>query len=190
MQYYIDFTAHSNRELSALYLHLHRIFAKNANRYAVSFPDYVPAHSGEEFTPTIGRRIRLFATNKEHLSRDALNLTVLLLDHSIAITPMANTPKDIDLYANFSRAKRTTQSHLRRLASRAVTAKTAESIEQAMSRLSEVNTTSPHPYVAMYSASSKNSFPLHVKVSASLKPVQGEFCSYGLGRSGATVPIF
>lgn len=186
--YFLDITAKSREGLSAIYGQLHLTIKDNDGNIAVGFPQY---HYNEaKRHGDVGLTLRVFANTSEQLSRLQLEERANALQIPITLHPIRPIPNKVLGHAVIGRARRKSQSHVRRDARRAVAKGRFTDIDEAMTLLNKQDMYNPLPALFLSSRSTGKEFPVHISITPAPAPVQGSFSSYGLSQGGATIPIF
>lgn len=161
---------------------LHPLLVKFEGRIGVDFPEYRQQH-------TLGGMVRLFG-NKTDIEaiHDLLAMNTTIEDYSL-LTKVMEIPQTVHSYVTCQRRHARGSSRFRRLKKRHQERGTwTEELEQAVSEKLSISLNLP--YMAISSASTSQTFLLFIERKRRKAPLEGLFNGYGLGLSGATVPVF
>lgn len=197
MKYYLDITLLPDAEANLgfiwqkVYQQVHLALVENqtpdgGSAVAVCVPEY------NDKTFPLGSKLRLFASQKEHLQKIDMGKWLSRLADYTHCTSIKEVPSSVKQYVRFKRVQYDT--NIERLARRRAKRK-GESFDEALQHYSGFkDQQSKLPFVNMSSLSSGAKFRLFIEKEMFEEAKAGEFSCYGLSMSNsgsqATVPWF
>ena len=199
MKFYQEITLIDQAEISPyfiwskLYAQLHIALAehKNANEkgnIGISFPKYIYEQGDEakKSKVNLGNKLRIFAEDQAALENLNIFQWLKRLTDYVHITSIREVPENIKGYATYSRKQ--VKTNAERLARHRV--KRGDiGFDEALTRYSNVVTTTDLPYIQMKSLTSDKSFKLFIEKKNANQSENQVFSTYGLS-SESSVPEF
>lgn len=191
MRYYLEITLIPAVEIpvnfiwTKVFTQIHIAIAEQKNKndsleFAVSFPEY--QYNG------LGRKLRIFAEEKENLEVLSVETILWRLRDYVHITSIRKVPESrIHGFAIYSRYQ--PDNSLKQKAKRYAKRHEEASYGQAFSIMNCNNTTIHFPYIHMKSITNQNKFSMFICKKIVDKEVNCGFGSYGLSKD-STVPEF
>jgi len=200
MKYYIDIRLMGDTEISLgfiwqkLYaqMHLALVNIKDENNsvdIGFSFPFY------QNHSFPIGNILRVFADSKDRLEILDINKWLKDLEDYIYIGTIKEIPKDIKMYASFSRKQFKSNAELRRLVKRyakrnGVSEEEAlENFKDTEEKYRKLKEKNKLPFINIKSLSNGNNVKIFIGKEEHGKEELGRFNTFGLSKT-TTVPIF
>lgn len=196
MKYYQEITIIPDPEITAyfiwskLYNQLHIALADVKNTHGiksigVSFPDY-HFDSKQGRSSKLGNKLRVFAPNKEDLTKLDLNKWLDRLTDYVHIKPIKDVPDKVESYVSVHRYRfKPVEVQAQTLAE-----KLGISLEDAIETVAKRTPEKPVPYVRLTSETNKSPYLLKVLQQPADEPKSGLFNAYGMNgmRKKVTVP--
>lgn len=175
---------------SKLYNQLHIALADVKNTHGiesigVSFPDY-HFDSKQGKSSKLGNKLRVFAPNKEDLTKLDLNKWLDRLTDYVHIKPIKDVPSDIKGYVSVHRYRfKPVEVQAQSLAE-----KLSIGFDDAMATVAKRAPEKSVPYIRLMSETNKSPYLLKVLQQPADKPKAGTFSTYGMNgmRDKVTVP--
>ena len=199
MKFYQEITLIDQAEISPYFiwsklytqLHIGLVEIKDVNEkvnIGISFPKYIyeQGHDTKKSKVHLGNKLRVFTEHEADLERLDLKKWLERLTDYVHITSIREVPENIKGYAIYSRKQ--VKTNAERLARHRIKRGDIE-FDEAVSRYSNVVTTTDLPYIQMKSLTSDKSFKLFIKKKMTNKSENQVFSTYGLS-SESSVPEF
>lgn len=187
MKHFVDFETKNKSTLSNFYQLVHQVLYvfNKKSKTAVFFPDYF--YNEVTNDGTTGLKLRVLSEDPSILTEIIKKTEQIKSVTHEGIQPVPDA-SEIPFYVNLKRVQKKNMSDKRRLAKRAVLTGRASSEAEAIEKMKFMDTFNNLPYLIMPS-SSGNLYPIHLKISPSLAPIEGSFDAFGLSPTG-TIPFF
>lgn len=192
MNYYIEIILLPSAEVNLNFLwqkvyqqiHLALVESKCADKASiigVSFPEY------DVNRYYIGKKMRLFAENKETLEQMRCQIWLNRFKDYVQLSQINSTPEKLEGYACFKQIK--FKGSREKLARRRAKRK-SETLQQALAHFNGFQEQRSNlPYINMHSKTNRQYFRLFIEKQVMTNPQVGLYSCYGLSNT-STVPLF